>query len=107
MARSSNKAALEKVTNALRDLILLKHNGIEKSPAQMQAIDDAIGLLQDEFQRLQEVKPTGRYSDIVANLTRAKSKLGEIVRERRKIAGGLVTARKLLGSVRPLFALIP
>jgi hypothetical protein len=107
MARSSNKSALEKVTNALRDLILLKHNGTEKTPAQMQAIDEAIDLLQDEFLRLQGMKPSGRYSDIVANLSRAKSELGEIVRDRRKIAGGLVTARKLLGSVRPVLALIP
>lgn len=107
MARNSNKLALEKVTNALRDLILLKHNGIPKTDAQMRAIDDAIDRLQDEFLRLQGMQPTARYSDIVANLTRAKSELGEIVRERRKIAGGLVTARKLLGSIRPVLALIP
>lgn len=107
MPRSSNKTALEKVTNMLRDLILLKHNDIDKTPAQVRAIDEAIDLLQDEFLRLKGMTPTGTYADIVSNLARAKSELGEIVRDRKKIAGGLVTARKLLGSVRSVLALIP
>lgn len=103
---TDNKNALRKVKNALRDLVLVKHNDRPKTPAQISEIDRSVDKLNDEFLRLRGLSEGASYSDIAANIADAKADLDEIVEDRKQLEDALVSASKLLGSIRSVLSLI-
>lgn len=104
---ATNKDALKKVKNALRDLVLVKYDGATKTDAQIAAIDASVDRLNDEYLRLLGLPTTASYDDIARNLARAQEDLQDIVRMREALASALVSASKLMGSLRSVLALIP
>lgn len=101
----SNKQALDRVKRALRDLILLKHNGQKKTPKQIADIDTSVDRLNDEYLRLIGIDPEASYADIAKSISSATDSLKAIIEDRKELEDKLVTARNIiqrLGSVLEL-----
>lgn len=103
---TSNEQAEKKIKNALRDLVLIKHNGRNKTPAQIQTIDDAVDKLNEELLRLRGIPLDAEYSDIAENISDAEGDLNDVIDDRNALADHLTTAAKILGSMRSVLSLI-
>ncbi|WP_195818808.1 hypothetical protein [Roseobacter sp. MH60115] len=103
---TTNEQAKNKIMNTLRDLVLIKHNDRPKTGDQIASIDYSVDQLNNERFRLEGLSLTATYSDIASNIGDAESDLNDIVEDREDLADALVTASKILGSIRAVLTLI-
>ncbi len=102
----TNVNAKKRVLNALRDLILIKSETTNLSDNQKDVLLASIRSLKIEYIRLDGADLNASYSDIADNLKSAKTKLEKIEKERIEFANALITATKILGSIRSVLLLV-
>ena len=103
---ATNLQAAERIRENMRDLTLVLRTNTALSTAQKTNLRATIDQLDEEYLDALGRPRAKTYRDIANRLASAKAGLDQIAAERKELQVKLVTARKLLGSIRAVFSLL-